>query len=390
MTEKNSNLDDNCQKALELQTLLLLNELVSAPDREFLSSHVSQCSSCREMTVGMTAASQALQTSYSSITVSTGFSARTMAALAAAPAQPVLAKTNSARPQVFAAAPQRRSLSWALMGAAAVLAFGAMVVLFSAPKINTSGQANSVVVRKGKLLDADGNSVSSLTAGAVYRVVEDAVVPLNEHSTIKVQKGAQFALQSTDSEPELKLQAGDLYAWGRENGKVTRIQCSDFRTLLRNGDFFVAHETGEQTAGIVIVFNGNAEITDQDETMALRAGQVFVRMGTDDLAVSQVLEMSDAVVRIVENNSPVIPDMAAMRHEYETRVQGYRRELETLKTRVQTEQDALRLAELRERQQRVTAYYEAHKRRLESLKHERPFESIRRGLNGHSDPSTWL
>ncbi|MGD0092926.1 MAG: hypothetical protein ABSE73_23690, partial [Planctomycetota bacterium] len=232
----------------------------------------------------------------------------------------------------------------------------------------------------------------ALKLGEVYRVQETAVFPLTQAGLLKVQPGAEFKLQSTADGAALRLKSGDMYVWGKDEQKPVRVATSNFEAVLQKGDFFVAEETAEAPAGVVIVFAGRAQVAFEngDEPLPLRAGQVFLTIGEGDETVNQTLELPEAVEQLA--GAPVVAvDVAAQRKEYAERVRGYQQELKLLEQQVGAEQDGPRRAELRERYQRVLAYRDAHRRRLDSMLQSSPFEAIRRGLEGHSDdPAHWL
>ena len=333
----------------------------------------------------------ALKSAFKHSQLSSEFLSRAMAAL---PAQAARAETSGARPLVFAAQPESRR-RWAAVGMAAAVAVVVLVGLMSANFPGTSAPpavAQVLSIQKGRLTDTQGNSVRELKTNTVYQVQQDTVLPVDEDSLIRFQPGAAFSMRKVADAggAELKLQSGDLYAFRKNDRKPLQVSCNTFDTRLKSGHFFIADEGGVAGHGVVIAFSGQAEVIRRNESIALQPGQIFISMVADDHAFAQVVEMVEVEQRLQVQHGSGKRDNADLRREYEQRVNGYRREMDELQQTIQKAGDAQQQAELRERFQRVTEYYEAHQRKLQALKHEFPLEIIRRGLNGDSDPSKWM
>jgi hypothetical protein len=267
-----------------------------------------------------------------------------------------------------------------------VLAAGRLEI-FSPP-----GKKAAVAIKKGDILGVNGRPVNTLEVGHVYTVQNTAVLSVANGGMLKLQPGAEFELRArvAGGDPKVQLASGDVYVWGQDDAKPVRVGGSSFDAVMHKGDFFVADEGTDEPASVVIVFAGHAEVEFEEESTPLRAGQVLISMGRDDWAVSQTIELADAV-ELLQAPLPTAADLAALRREYETRVRGYQRELKVLERQLRDEQNEQRLMELKERQHRVVEYRDAHQRRLNSLWEALPFDAIRRGLEGHvEDPVRWL
>jgi hypothetical protein len=388
MEQQNDLQSNACERAMELHTRALVGEAVDASERHELELHVVGCAECRKIQEELQQADTQLRTALSSNQVSSTFAQRTLAAL---PAAPETIASTPEMPRVFAATPARRSWASRLSIAAALVA-GVLVVwaassLISKRPGNETRAPMSVV--RGKLLDANGNAVTQLKQGAVYTVQADSVVPLSDANIVNLKEGAEFQVQGDNA---LKLTAGDLFAYGRPESdqKPLRVSCSTFDTLLHAGDFYVAEDGAQDSSSVVIVFNGQAQITRDNETLPLRAGQVFYVLAAEDMVFAQTIELSDAVARLHNDPGVQRKDLADLRDLYEKQIRGYQKELVELDKQLKSEQNAQKLAELRKRQQLVLNYRDEHQRKLKSFWREFPYEELKRGLNNRTEPSTWL
>ncbi len=372
---------------MELHTRALVGEAVDASERHELELHLVGCAECRKFQEELLQADTQLRSALSSIQVSSTFAQRTLAALPSAPELPAIPEM----PRVFAATPARRSWASRLSIAAALVA-GVLVVWAASSLISKrpgNGTRAPMSVVRGKLLDANGNAVTQLKQGAVYTVQADSVVPLSDANIVNLKEGAEFQVQGDNA---LKLTAGDLFAYGRPESdqKPLRVSCSTFDTLLHAGDFYVAEDGAQDSSSVVIVFNGQAQITRDNETLPLRAGQVFYVLAAEDMVFAQTIELSDAVVRLHNDPGVQRKDLADLRDLYEKQIRGYQKELVELDKQLKSEQNPQKLAELRKRQQLVLNYRDEHQRKLKSFWREFPYEELKRGLNNRTEPSTWL
>ncbi|MCY3021560.1 MAG: hypothetical protein NTW87_21305 [Planctomycetota bacterium] len=382
MTDTRDIPPDSCDRVTAIHVKMLAGEELDAQERDLLAAHVAACTACRALQGELAEVDQALRTALATPRSTPGFVARTMSALPPA----------GATPRIFAAAPRPR-WSWARTGIAAALVVGVLVAWLGMSGKLRSGHGSMAVVSvmKGHVTDSAGRPVQRLKMGEVYKVTETALLPLASSGMLKVQAGTEFQLRRAEdsNNPELKLQAGDLYARGQDDHNPMRVAGSGFEALLRKGDFFVADEGEDTPASVVIVFAGQAQVSVEEETMPVSAGQVFFSAGRDVWDVASAADL--AAVMPPAPDGVAAEELALLRREYHDLVVGYQRELKVLEQMATQEQNKQQLAELRERQQRVTTYRDAHKRRLESLGQALIFEIIRRGLEGYtSDPAAWM
>jgi anti-sigma factor RsiW len=391
MSDPRQNLNQDCEQAIMLQSRMLLGEMLDSREHAELKAHLSNCIACRSESAEIEKMHNLIASAMSATKLSQNFAAKTMAAL---PLQPV--ETAEAPALRVFAPPSSRRWPWAISGLAAAVVVSVLVawLAFTWQTHLPTNVSELLTAKRATLIDSDGRAVRNVKPGLVYKVKEDTVLPLQGNGLVKLQQGAEFSVSAdpASAAPALMLQTGDLYAHGGNGEKPIHVNCNTFETLLHAGDFFVSDQAGENTSGgVVIVFNGHAQIKRENEAMPLRSGQIFLSVGNRDTQLVQILEMTEAMTRIAE--APQIgdlPDAATLRKEYENRVRGYHRELETLKTLAQRENDEHQQAELKERYQRMSAYYEAHRRKLETLNHEMPLDIIKRGLNGRTDSSSWM
>jgi hypothetical protein len=224
---------------------------------------------------------------------------------------------------------------------------------------------------------------------------------------MNIRKGAQFTVSTGENqEPELQLASGDLYAAAVAD--PLHFECPHFQAELHSGDCFVAHEAGAAPRSVMILFEGSAHVTAHSHAAeALRSGQVFVCVGDVDEAYTDTLNLDD-VEKALAQPAPIpggpggpggAHDPAAVKRQYEKLVQDYRAELADIDRRVAAggNENASDAAELRERSTRITRYLQAHEARLRAMtggggidRSRIPVEEIKRGLDGRTDPSTWL
>jgi hypothetical protein len=384
------------------QVRLLAGEPLSAEEQEQLAAHLAACQTCRQVKAELAAADALLHAALSQARANGGFVGRVMAALPAAPESlpqvPYAKPAGTSGPQVFVAPRSWRSLGRRVGIAAAALAAGVLLVwAVASGKFSPFGKdGTALVIKRGRVLGENGQVVRELRLGEVYKVQETTLFPLAKAGLLKVQPGAEFRLEpaTRGSSPNVRLNSGDLYVRGKDDQKPVRVVVSSFEAVLQRGDFFVAEDSGETPADVVIVFAGRAEVAFEQETMPLQAGQLFLSVGSGEDTVAQTLELRDAVDQIQLMDIPPVgqgQDLASLRREYETRVREYRRELKVLEQQAGKEQDAQRQAELHKRYQLVLSYCDAHQRRLDAMRRASPYDVIRRGLEGHTDdPAEWM
>jgi len=379
-----------CEKTMETATRLLLGESVAPEECQAAEQHARSCTTCQQAKAALADANTSLKEAFGTELASSSFIARTMASL---PAAPEPSTVTADTPRVFRAPPARSPWNVAAVAAAVAIALlaGIAALAILRKPADTSG-TKVLAVARGQLLDSSGAAVRELKAGTVYKVADDAVVPVSEHGTVKLKSGAEFQVVLANNEPELQLEQGDLYAWGRDGAqrKPINVTCSSFQTTLHSGDFFVAESRADQTSGIVIVFNGDAKVKRDAGELRLTAGQVFFVVEADGTAFAHTLELNEAVARLQDEPPAQRPNLLAMRRDYQKQIKGYQQELSRLERLLKTEQDARKLAELQERQQLVSTYLDAHQRKLKTLWRDFPHDEIERGLHGHSDPATWM
>jgi len=385
-----------CEEAMVRQTRLVVGEDLPADEQAQLAQHLASCAACRRLQAELAHSDQTLRATYAGTHASAGFAASVMAALPAAlePQPQTVQRAAPAGPRVFAAGPHPRR-NWAKLGAlaAGLAASVALILAIASGGLFPRGGTGIAIKGPNRLLDANGQPVRQLKVGEVYTVQDTTVLALPKNAgLLKLQPGTEFQLQpSANSGQDVQLRSGDLYVWGEDDQRPVRVASPSFDATLHKGDFFVADGGDDDPTGVVIVFSGRAQVAFEQETMPLRAGQIFVSMGRDDWAVTQTIELNAAMEAVVAAPAPPQEDLAALRREYEARVRGYQRELKVLERQVREETNAQRRAELRARQQLVATYRDAHQRRLDSLWQAMPFEAIRRGLGGHiGDPTKWL
>ncbi|HEY3322374.1 MAG TPA: hypothetical protein VGP72_18070 [Planctomycetota bacterium] len=377
MVEENNFPSEICQRAVETHARLLLGDIPAQAEQAEAAEHLASCTYCRQLQAELSKADQMLRETLPGPRLSPDFTARTMAALPAAQASGV---------RVFAKGPARRS--WLRPAMAAAIVLGLLLAL--AAKFILVPTANELTVSgdEAVVVDEKGNRAKTLQAGKLYRAVSDAVLPLNAASAFQVKTGASFQVERS----ALKLKAGDVFAWARQEaqGAPVRVSCLSFDALLNGGDMFVAEEGAENAGGVVIVFRGQAQIVRDKDSLPVNAGQVFVSLDSHDGAIAQVMELNDALERMRSEPQLAQEDLDALRRDYETRVQGYGKELTQLDEQVKTEKSAERVQELRKRQALVTEYRQAHERRLKTMGRQFPDDEIERGVREHTDPETWM
>ena len=392
MDQQNDFQSSECERAMQLQTRSLVGEMVNSAELRELESHLAACPACQTLQNELVRADASLRSGISASRASASFKERTLAAL---PAQPIAA--NPETPRVFSASPARRSWAARLSIAAALVA-GILVVWAAASltgrKSGPSELHSPMTVHRGVIHDGNGNVITHLKAGTVYTVQADSVIPINDASIVNMKEGSEFEVDvaADTGEHSVKLKAGDLFAYGRAESDKNplRVSCSTFDTLLHAGDFYVSDDGNQDTGSVVIVFSGQAQITRDNETLPLRAGQVFYVLAAEDMVFAQTLELSDAMVKLHDDPGVQRKDLAELRDLYEKQIRGYQKELVELDRQLKSEQNPQKLIELRKRQQLVLSYRDEHQRKLKSFWREFPYEELKRGLNNRTEPSTWL
>lgn len=395
---------------MEIQTLLLSQTgEPSEIERHLLNEHLAACADCRELKDALSFSDRELRAIYHAVQVPAGFAARTLAALPVSTAKPENTVPHEAGMRVFASsAPSAwNRKAWLAAAAAIALIVGLAIVV---GKVGSPAGTASATVAHGSLTDSDGRQIGKLEAGRTYTAKEDTILRVGDHAQLKALEGANFQIELAKSgQTQLKLQSGDMYAAQPEQpGQPDQtdqnplvISCTTFQTELHAGDFFVGEEpAAEGSRGVVIVFRGHAHVIPLSEngeaSLRLDEGEIYVTVGRNSQSHQMKIAIADA------RAGRVWQDVNALRKEYQTRVLGYQQELKSLKEQLAQTKENQQALELRERCDRVVTYLDAHQRKLETLsqgtsrgvvgpdKNEIPYEQIERGLNGHSDPSTWL
>jgi len=368
-----------CREPLEIHVKLLAGVAATSAEQALLATHLASCESCRTLHPQVAETHSAIQNAYADSKVSAGFAQRTLARLART-AEPVGSQPGL---KVYSAHPPRRY--WKAGLAAAIVA-----AILTIPIVRMALHSSSI---KGQVVDENGQDASEIRPGVRYTVKQDAVFPLGAHTRVKAQAGTQFQLATADAGAALNLKNGELYAGTKDNREPLKISCSAFETNLQAGDFYVAGQESGEPRGVIIVFRGFAQVTANDKEslpLPLVEGQIFVTSGRGDTAYRDTLNIDD--MRTVKQKSNA--NRAGQVEDYQQRVDGYRQEMKDLKDQLAQAGESQRAVELRERLQRVKGYLDAHQRKLNSLEDDFilpfPFDEIDRGLNGHSDPSTWM
>ena len=394
-----------CEKALNAHVRQLSGDALDDAAAAALREHRESCAVCRELLGAMDFSDQALRGHRSQ--PSAGFAARTLAALPATIESAPDAETAPALRVFSGGAPigarakwsARKWTRWVGIAAALALLAGAgiwMAMAFARP-------AQALTIQSGSLEDSHGRTVKTIPLNTAVTARDNTVLRGKHNELMNIRKGAQFMVSAGENqEPELQLASGDVYAAAVADS--LRFECPHFQAELDTGDCFVAHEASAVPRSVMILFEGSARVTaHRHDAAALRSGQVFVCVGDVDEAYTDTLNLND-VVKALEQPAPgPLPararDPAAVKRQYEKLVQDYRTELADIDRRAAAggNENASDAAELRERSVRVTRYLQAHEARLRAMtggggidRSRIPVEEIKRGLDGRTDPSTWL
>ena len=385
-------LPQDCQDALSAHIRNLSGETLDVSESALIQEHARSCDACREHIQILNASDRALRGAIKTAAPSSGFVARTMAALPASAAS----AAPATHIRVFGSTekPARQTAFWKRAAIAAVVLLMAGVGATLAFK--TLGRTPGLSIQHGAIVDAQGRALNSVPLNTVCTAQEDTLIRGHHAEMINVRKGARFTVRDTNERsPELQLASGDVYAVAAA-GEPVRLQCPHFDAEMSSGDCFVAHQTGELPQSVMIVFEGSAKVTaPRHDAMPLHSGQVFVCVGAanSEDTFAETLELNG--IAAAPDPAPVAADgkdPATVRKHYEKVVSDYRTELATLNRRIAGGEDN---AELRERSARVNKYLEAHEARLRAMTElgppvRIPLDFIKRGINGHTDPRTWM
>jgi hypothetical protein len=384
MQNDNDNLSV-CEQALATYALRLSGEELTAEQAQSADQHIAGCESCRKAAEQTAQITQWTCTAFVSVKVSSGFAARTMAALPASTTPSI----PQNQPRVYGnPAPVR--FPWraaAIAASVAVLVAGGLIVLR-----RTSFTVVVARTQTGALVDSRGNAIHEIKSGQVYSARQNSVVNVEGAGTLNVMKGTQFQFRPDQSKgPQMELQSGDVYANATGNDGV-RVACVNFQTEVPEGDCFVTQEVDSIPRGVVILFNGRAKVTPNlQDSLALSPGQVFFSIGEGVDAFTDTLQIVDVPKLSVAEKTESKTDKTALRNTYAERVAGYKQELAELKKR-EAEKTAgdPEKTELATRAERISSYLRVHELRLKSLaKADIPLGEIQRGIDGHTDPQTW-
>jgi hypothetical protein len=366
-----------CEKAMSIQVALLEQGVLDSESKAFFGKHLAECASCRERRDDLALAQQSLQNAFAKVIPAPDFASRVMTAISATQV-PSRAVGQS---HIFAAAPRRRVFSLARLAAACLLALAglAAAVLLS---------RREVVVCKGDITDSNGRTVSALRVGQPYQVKKTAVLDFGGKTRVKAEAGTEFQLETgaSASKASFKLASGQVYAANQE--RPLRVACDNFETSLEGGDFFVGQEA-RVSCGVVIVFKGRAQVKAQrKQALPVLAGQVFVCVGSEYCDKFELQAMQQVEERKLEVE-------ANLHAAYRARIEGYRQEAGQLEKELAAAPlDSPRHTDLADRYERVGRYLQIHQRRLEELTADQslkiPFEKIKSGVKGYTDPAAWL
>jgi len=353
---------------------------LSAAEQASLDQHLAACEFCRAEFAQLQETNTLLANSYE-------------AAVAPASLLPkIAAKLPLSIPTVAPAATglqvvavgTRTSSPWRMAFISAAAAAIAVVAGLSLIRNDTSVQ-----VTRGSIVDSDGRATSTLVAGKTYTVKKEAIVPLHDSATVRLPEGAHFAVQS-GSRPGMNLQRGDVYAWGKDKQKPTRMALDSFEADLQEGNFFVSADDAGDPRGVLIVFDGVATVAQTGTPLEVSSGHVFVSVKNQTDAFNELLSMAEVLERLQQDISIQNINTSALREEYARKVAGYEKELKDLTQAVTNEGDPIKKAELQERHVRVQEYRTQHQKRLKTLRTEFPSDQIRRGLDRHLPPDRWM
>lgn len=374
-----------CSRAEEINALIgraLFTADLSVAEKAGLDQHLAACEFCRAEFAQLQETSTLLENSYEAAVAPASLMPRIAARL---PLSIPTATSAAPTPGLQVVAVGTRSSSpWRMAAISAVAAAIAVVAGLSLIRGD-----KGVQITRGSIVDADGRAASSLVAGRTYTVKKEAIVPLSEATTLRLPEGAHFAVQS-GSKPGMNLQRGDVYAWGKDRQKPAHMALDSFEADLQEGNFFVSSENAGESRGVLIVFDGQATVSQADAPLEVSGGHVFVSVKNQTEAFNELLSMAEVLERLQQDISIQNISTSSMREEYARKVAGYDKELKDLTRAVTNEVDPAKKAELQERQLRVQEYRTQHQKRLKSLRSDFPSDQIRRGLDRHLPPDRWM
>lgn len=372
----------DCQRAEEMTALIgraLFTADLSPAEQATLDQHLAACEFCRSEFAQLQETHTLLSNSFEAAVAPASLLPRVAAKL------PLSIPTAQPTPGLQVVAVGTRTASpWRMAFISAAAAAVAVVAGLSLIRGNTSVQ-----VTRGSIVDSDGRPATSLVAGKSYVVKKEAIVPLNDSATVRFPEGAHFAVQAGPT-PGMNLQRGDVYTWGKDKQKPTRVALDSFEADLQQGDFFVSADDGSDPRGVLIVFDGTATVAQTDAPLEVSSGHVFVSVKNQTDAFNELLSMAEVLERLQQDISIQGVNTSALREEYARKVAGYDKELKDLTLAVTKEGDPIKKAELQERHVRVQEYRTQHQKRLKSLRTEFPSDQIRRGLDKHVPPERWM
>lgn len=339
----------------------------------------------------MDAAETALLRACADAAPATGFSAKVLAALPAAPAPalpvaaPSAAEAGGTRVFTAAASSNRTRWLWPALAAAALLA----VALLGLPYLQGGGTnegpgGDSMAAEQpkqvsGQLMDDQGRPVDRVEAGKRYRVEEGevAAVKLGEHARVRLAERTEFEIPQQDLEAGLRLYEGMLYAHeaGRDSKAGLTVDCADF-SAKGQGKFVAIqealpadpeHNPDGWGQGIVIVFQGTANImAHAGAELTLKQGEMYITDG--EAQDVQVFLAGYAKQAALLNTQAADPrDATALRALYQERVAGFRRNLKQIDESLAAATSPEKVSELKRRRALVAQYLDTHAKRLESF-----------------------
>jgi hypothetical protein len=392
-------LDDaaqDCKTAEMLLARALFEESLSGAEQATLDAHLAHCPACRTQNTQLRELHQsltALLPCAAPETLQETICAR-VRELPAVPGTPAAIVAHEAgQPLRVVVGATSRSGAWRLASVAALAAAVAVVATLGVLQSLKSG-APSVALSKGSLTDAKGRRADHVVDGAVYTVsAPEAIVPLRKNALVRLPEGARFAVKTQDKNalPAIQLEHGDMYGWNKDTA-ATMVSSETLHARLNSGDFFVSEDDAALARGVLIVFNGDATISSEnDETLQVPGGHVFVSVKGRANAYRELLSMNDVLERLSQEISIDGIEAATLREEYANKVAGYDQELKELNRAVKNENDPSKRSELEERHRRVQEYRAQHNRRLNALRgNDFPADQIRRGLDRHIEPESWM
>ena len=378
-TTESKELPAACQSARDGFSAALLD---ATPRDATIAGHLLTCADCCAACDELAHSHAELQSTFCTALPSAGFCARVMAAL---PRSPAALQTSNANGLLAVSAQPARSF-WRPMAAAAaaVLVLGAVsgALYLNSRSSGTPDTAAQVV--RGELLDAAGQRATALRTGQTYRVVSEAVLSVAPTAKARVLEGSAFTVRAPG---EMALNKGDAFFAAQSAAQPIRVSVSAFEARTSDGDLFVSEEPAGSRRGVTIVFDGRAQIQQGAREIPLDGGQIFwaaQRGGGEILTLADVLERMTAEVSL----DGVMTD--ELRAQYRSTIEGYDAELAGLRRELKESREPKRRQDIEDRVRRVQDYRTQHQRRLEDLPDALPVEQIRRGLDGHRAPRTWM